>query len=84
LLAPQHWKFEPDSQLQALPGLSLHALQLQLLPQTWCEHASQLPCLVAPGLHTPCPPQVPQLQLDVQVRVPQLPQASVVPGLQTP
>lgn len=84
MLAPQHWKLVPLSQLQALPGLSLQAPQVQLLVHTWCEHDSQLPCLVLPGAHTPCPLQVPQVQAEVQVRVPQLPQACLLPGVHVP
>lgn len=58
--------------------------QAQLLLHTRCEQASQLPCFVAPGAQAPSPVQLPQLQLELQVLVPQLPQACVAPGVQVP
>ena len=81
----------PFCHSQVLPGLSWQELHWQLLLQTFCEHWSQLPALVAPGAHTPWPPQPlqePQVQLEVQLRVfvPQLPQPwlSLAPAAQTP
>ena len=56
----------------------------QLELHTRCEQLSQPPCLVAPAAHTPSPLHVPQLQLGVQVWVPQLPQLFFAPGVHTP
>lgn len=68
-------QFVPATQSQVLPGRNEHAPQVQLLVQTSCEHASQLPSRVAPGVQTPPPehvpnaPHAPQPQVPLHVRV---------------
>jgi len=69
-------KLVPDTQSHALPGRSEHVPDhVQLAEQTSCEHASQLPARVAPGVHTPAAehapnaPHAPQPQVPLQVRV---------------
>lgn len=68
-------QFVPLSQSQVLPGRNEQAPQVQLLVQTSCEHGSQLPARVAPGVQTPPPehapkaPHAPQPQVPLQVRV---------------
>jgi hypothetical protein len=82
---PQHFQFVPLCHSQALPLFSVHFVgHWQLLLQTNCEQASQLPCLVAPGAQAPWPLHVPQLQFWPHVLVPQLPQLAVAPGWQVP
>jgi hypothetical protein len=96
--SPVHERqFVPETQLQALPGRSEHAPHAQPLVHTCCEHASQVPAWVAPGVHTPPPehepnavhgPQ-PQVGLHVRVRdcVPHAHAAvsvSVVPAVHAP
>jgi hypothetical protein len=72
-------------------GVDVHEQAPQAQPELHCSIPYMLHCMVAWGVHTPCPAQLPldcqlPLELHVCVSVPQLPHATlfVCPGAHTP